>query len=200
MTELAELHHVRVIQWLTHCSFKARARTWPCPSGSALRPSRLQVHLSPSWALAMVPHRPCRCSPPRSGAREATRLRLEVHQGKDPAAQRRASGPSGGTFSALATRCVEEHAKKKNKSWKQAEALVRPYVLPVWGERDASTITRADVRHGRKDRCPCPAQPSPRQRLPHLHVGLAPGTPDKQSLPWCGATRQNLSRASTERC
>ena len=78
---------------------------------------------------------------------EATRLRLEVHQGKDPAATRRAASTSStGTFSVLATRYLEEHAKKKNKSWKQAATLVTRYVLPVWGEREASTISRADVR------------------------------------------------------
>jgi hypothetical protein len=50
------------------------------------------------------------------------------------------------TFGALASRYVEEFAKRKNKSWRQADTLIRRYVLPVWGELDASTITRTDVR------------------------------------------------------
>jgi integrase len=80
-------------------------------------------------------------------ARETTiQLRLEVHQGKDPAAQRRSAASTIGTFAALASRYLEEYAKRKNKSWKQADALITRYVLPHWGDRDASTITRADVR------------------------------------------------------
>ena len=82
-------------------------------------------------------------------AREtAIRLRLEIHQGKDPAAERRAVAASAGsgTFATIATRYVEEHAKKKNKSWKQAANLITRYVLPQWANRDASTISRTDVR------------------------------------------------------
>jgi hypothetical protein len=77
---------------------------------------------------------------------EATRLRLAVHEGKDPAAQRRAASTSGDTFAAIAHRYVEEFAKRKNKSWKQASNLVERYVLPHWADHDASTISRSDVR------------------------------------------------------
>jgi integrase len=79
---------------------------------------------------------------------EATRLRLKVHQKKDPAAERRASasGSATGTFAALATRYVAEYSQRKNKSWKQAANLVTRNVLPHWADRDAGTITRADVR------------------------------------------------------
>jgi integrase len=77
---------------------------------------------------------------------EATRLRLEVHQGKDPASRRRNASTSGSTFATIASRYVEEYAKRKNKSWTQADALIRRIVLPMWGDREASTITRADVR------------------------------------------------------
>jgi integrase len=68
-----------------------------------------------------------------------------VRDGKDPAAEKRI-GREFTTFGALASRYVEEHAMKRNKSWKQASALVRRHLLPVWGELDASAITRADVR------------------------------------------------------
>ena len=68
-----------------------------------------------------------------------------VRDGKDPAAEKRI-GRQSTTFGALASRYVEEYAKKKNKSWQQAEALVRRYLLPVWGELDASAISRSDVR------------------------------------------------------
>jgi integrase len=75
----------------------------------------------------------------------AAELMLEVIRGKDPAAERRASRGAG-TFAEIASRYVEEYARKKNKSWKQAEALVRRHLLPAWGGLSAQSITRADVR------------------------------------------------------
>jgi integrase len=77
--------------------------------------------------------------------RIAAELMLEVIRGKDPAAEKRAVRGAG-TFADVAQRYVEEHAKKKNKSWQQADALVRRYLLPAWGSLTAQSITRADVR------------------------------------------------------
>jgi integrase len=77
--------------------------------------------------------------------RIAAELMLEVIRGKDPAAEKRAVRGAG-TFAEVAQRYVEEHAKKKNKSWQQADALVRRYLLPTWGCLTAQSITRADVR------------------------------------------------------
>jgi integrase len=77
--------------------------------------------------------------------RIAVRLRLAVAEGKDPAAERRDQRDAG-TFGELARRYVEEHAKKKNKSWQQADYLVRAHLLPKWSRLDARSITRADVR------------------------------------------------------
>ena len=48
---------------------------------------------------------------------------LDVAEGKDPGAERRAERLTG-TFAELASQYVELHAKKHNKSWRQAEALV----------------------------------------------------------------------------
>lgn len=79
-------------------------------------------------------------------ARKLTaRIMLQVADGKDPAAERKAARGKG-TFEELAARYVEEHAKRENKSWKQAEALVRKHLLPRWGKLQAADITRADVR------------------------------------------------------
>ncbi|MGB8551489.1 MAG: integrase arm-type DNA-binding domain-containing protein, partial [Xanthobacteraceae bacterium] len=75
----------------------------------------------------------------------AARILLEVVTGKDPAAEKRASR-SAGTFAELAARYVGEHAKLKNKSWKQAEALVTRNLLPRWGKLPATTISKADVK------------------------------------------------------
>jgi integrase len=77
--------------------------------------------------------------------RIAAKLMLEVIQGKDPQAEKRAER-SHGTFAEIASRFVEQYAKKKNKSWEQGEKLVHKYLLPPWGRLDANTIKRSDVR------------------------------------------------------
>jgi integrase len=75
----------------------------------------------------------------------AAKAMLAVAEGRDPAAEKRAERGAG-TFAELAARYVDEHAKKKNKSWRQAEHLVQRHVLPRWGKLQASTISRADVK------------------------------------------------------
>jgi integrase len=77
--------------------------------------------------------------------RIAARVSLAVAEGEDPEAERKAERSSG-TFADLAGRHLEEHAKKKNKSWQQADRLVRRHLLPRWGKLKASNITRSDVR------------------------------------------------------
>jgi hypothetical protein len=69
-------------------------------------------------------------------------LRAAIAKGRDPALERRSAHIV--TFADLAARYLEV-AKKKNKSWKQADALVNKYLIPKWGKRDAKTITSADV-------------------------------------------------------
>ena len=70
---------------------------------------------------------------------------LAVAKGGDPAAEKRAER-STGTFADLASKYVEQYAKKHNKSWKQADALVRRFALPRWGKLQASSIARADIK------------------------------------------------------
>jgi integrase len=41
---------------------------------------------------------------------------------------------------------VEQHAKKRNKSWRGAQGLVQRNVLPRWGQLAADTIARKDVK------------------------------------------------------
>jgi integrase len=77
--------------------------------------------------------------------RIAAKARLAVAEGKDPVAERRAQRGAG-TFAELASRYVEQHAKRKNKSWEQADYLVRRHLLPRWGKLTAKSISRADVR------------------------------------------------------
>lgn len=74
----------------------------------------------------------------------AGRVMFAVAEGKDPAAERKAQR-SRGTFEELATRYVEEYAKRHNRSFKQADALVRKHLLPRWGKLQAAAVTRSDV-------------------------------------------------------
>jgi integrase len=72
----------------------------------------------------------------------ASRVMFQVAEGKDPVADRVAERGHG-TFTELAERYLNEHAKKHNKSWKQPDALVRRYLLPRWGK--LASVTRHDV-------------------------------------------------------
>ncbi len=85
----------------------------------------------------------------RIGLKEARQIArekaAEVGRGVDVQAERMAMRKQA-TFEELAARYVEEHAKRRNKSWAQADALVRRYLLPRWGKLQAQDITRSDVR------------------------------------------------------
>ena len=75
----------------------------------------------------------------------AGRIMFQVAEGKDPAAERQAHRAKG-TFEELAQRYVKEYAQRKNKSWQQADKLVRKHLIPRWGKLHASAVTRADVK------------------------------------------------------
>ncbi len=75
----------------------------------------------------------------------ASRVMFQVAEGKDPAAEKKAER-SKGTFEELATKYVEEYSKRKNRSWQQADALVRRHLIPKWGKLQAADIARGDVK------------------------------------------------------
>ncbi len=75
--------------------------------------------------------------------RITARVMLEVIEGKDPAAERKAERGSG-TFAELHAKYLET-AKLKNKSWRQSEYLIRRYAMPRWAKLAAPSITFADV-------------------------------------------------------
>src|SRR5262245_38582863 len=77
--------------------------------------------------------------------RLAGKLMVAVAEGGDPHADRLALRGRG-SFEQVAARYVEEHARKRNKSWRQADALVRKYLLPRWAKLDIGSIRRADVK------------------------------------------------------
>jgi integrase len=69
----------------------------------------------------------------------------EICNGVDVQAEK-AAGRQTTTFSELAILYVEEHAKRRNRSWRQADKLVRSYLLPSWANIAVKDIKRADVR------------------------------------------------------
>lgn len=77
--------------------------------------------------------------------RIAARVALEVALGKDPASERRQARDAD-TFAALHARYVREWSSRRNKSWRQADGIVRRVLIPRWGRLKARAITRADVR------------------------------------------------------
>jgi integrase len=81
-----------------------------------------------------------------AGARKlAARILYQVAEGRDPAGERQADRRAG-TFGELAERYREEWSKRRNKSWRQAAALVDRHLIPRWGHVRAKEITRANVR------------------------------------------------------
>jgi integrase len=77
--------------------------------------------------------------------RIADRLRVAVAEGKDPHGERRAERAAD-TFQMLADRYLEEHAKKRNRSWRKGRHLVERFALPAWKDRPARSVSRGDVR------------------------------------------------------
>jgi integrase len=74
----------------------------------------------------------------------AAKVLVLVDDGKDPAADKKAERSSG-TFGELAIE-YRDHAKKKNKSWEQADDLVTRHLLPKWSKLKPADISRSDVK------------------------------------------------------
>jgi integrase len=109
------------------------------PSGHRAFKFVYSFHSRPRWyhiGNAVIPVADAR--------RLAAGVLLKVVEGKDPAAEKKAD--RGGTFADLARGYVEGYAKKKNKSWSQADYLVRRNLIPKWGKLPATSISRADVK------------------------------------------------------
>jgi hypothetical protein len=73
--------------------------------------------------------------------RAAANIMARVVLGEDPQGDKKeAVRRKSVTFGALATRYVDEHAKKSNRSWKQADYLVRKHLLPRWRGKSIGAI------------------------------------------------------------
>jgi integrase len=82
---------------------------------------------------------PTRVKDVAEARRETQRIIGLVLDGQMVAAER-----GGDTFGELHPRYLR-YAEKKNKSWRQAERLIKNHVLPKWADRDANSISDLDV-------------------------------------------------------
>jgi len=107
-------------------------RAWKCIY--SIRGRSRWYHLGDARAISLADAR-----------RLAGKIMVAVAEGGDPHADRLALRGRG-SFEQVAKRYVEEHARKRNKSWRQADALVGRYLLPRWAKLDIGNIRRADVK------------------------------------------------------
>lgn len=90
-----------------------------------------------------------------AAAREKARdVRDRAFKGEDPHADDKGGRQNFITFEKLASLYVEEHSKKKNRSWEQADSLVKKNLLRRLGKREARDITTTDVEDALKDKAP----------------------------------------------
>jgi integrase len=74
----------------------------------------------------------------------ANEIMFSVAQGRDPGAERKAERGQK-TFKELHEAYLIP-TKKKNKSWRQGDRLIRRYFMPKWKELYAASITKQQVR------------------------------------------------------
>jgi integrase len=78
---------------------------------------------------------------------KADKLRGQIVAGKNPAGHKREA--STRSFAVLADRYLTEHARRHKRTADKDARNLRLHVLPRWGERDFSGITRGDVSAGK---------------------------------------------------
>jgi integrase len=81
----------------------------------------------------------------REARQFARELWAEVIRGKDPASEKQNVQRSG-TFGELARRYIEEHAKKKLKSWEQSQYKIERHLFPRFEHRQVASISSKDLR------------------------------------------------------
>lgn len=67
-----------------------------------------------------------------------------IASGEDPQAQK-AADRQAMTFGQLAEEYLELHAKRKKRSWREDERVIRADLLPAWKRRKAKQIGRRDI-------------------------------------------------------
>ena len=92
---------------------------------------RITIGAYPAFSLADA----------RDKARE---LLHAVQRGEDPQAEPLPQQPPV-TFGELAADYIENHAKRKKRSWREDQRILRVDILPHWQARSAAEIDRRDV-------------------------------------------------------
>lgn len=72
---------------------------------------------------------------------------VKVNAGGDPASDKRYTNNLSDTllFPELVDEFIEKYAKRQNKTWREAERILRRDFLPPWRNKRIEQITRADV-------------------------------------------------------
>ena len=132
-------------------------------------------------------------------AQLAAEAMLGVARGNDPAAEKRAERGAG-TFADLAGRYVELHAKKRNKSWRQADTLVRALPAAALGQ------AAGDLDQPRRRQGDDGAYRGTRRRQPDagggvgdLQLGVEGGDRRRQPMPRRRPQRDSKPRARAVR-
>lgn len=82
-----------------------------------------------------------------AAAREDARDALQkAEKGRDPASERRAARARMDTVEDLAREYVEGHAKKKKRSWRKDDQILKREVLKLIGGKRIIDVTRQDIR------------------------------------------------------
>jgi integrase len=76
--------------------------------------------------------------------KKARHLLVEVADGRDPAAERKRARQVS-TVKQLTDEYLERHARVHKRHVRNDEQRIRDYIVPAWGGRKATAITRADV-------------------------------------------------------
>lgn len=85
---------------------------------------------------------------PLSDARDIAReLAIKIAKGEDPQAVKESKrrGEVVETFAELAEAYVKDTQRRKIKTWKTYQAIIKKHLLPVWAKRKANSIERRDV-------------------------------------------------------
>ena len=89
---------------------------------------------------------------PRMGLADAgvayAEARRQLQLGNDPGAahvEKRRIQRAMSTIRELGEEYIEKHSKPNKRSWEEDQRIFEHDVLPVWGNRKASAVTRADV-------------------------------------------------------
>jgi integrase len=77
---------------------------------------------------------------------DACEVLRRAEKGADPASEKKVRKVHSDTIADLANAYLEQHAKKKKRSWKKDERFLNNEVLPVIGRKRITDTTRQDIR------------------------------------------------------